>query len=115
MRYRSREHKRVLIVEHDPAVASTLALELGALGYDVAETSRSTDALVLIERHVIDVAIIDDELSGIGVVAERLSARRIPFIVVTGKQNVIRGAVHTLWRPVLFGGVLAAVDDAVRR
>src|SRR5690242_46630 len=78
---------RVLIVEDESLVASYLEELLGIEGcIVVGPVSRVPEALALIERERPEAAILDLNLHGEPTiaVAEALTARHVPFVVVTG-------------------------------
>ena len=78
---------RVLIVEDEPVLALTLEELLVDGGFEVVGTTGKLEkALTLIGSAVFDVAIIDANLAGVsaGPAATALTARELPFIVVSG-------------------------------
>jgi len=79
--------KRVLIAEDDGLIAEDLrALVERQGGIVVIMAPTTAGALAAVERHAVDLALLDVRL-GDGTaedVARALRARRIPFIVVTG-------------------------------
>ena len=78
---------RVLIVEDDARVADLLADMLGDLGHQVVATEHTRDAaLARAESVQADLAILDINLSGRPAfpIADRLQARSIPVVFVTG-------------------------------
>ena len=78
----------VLIVEDEPLIAMMLEDFLDVLDKRAAGTADSVaEALVLVEKGGIDVAILDVNLRGgekSTPVAEALAARDIPFVFATG-------------------------------
>ncbi len=90
---------KILIAEEDTAGRSALAGELKRSGFEtVIEAENGEDALIQIERHRPDVAIIDvwlSKLDGIGVVNHiknlKLGADKLPAVIIvsaTSKQSV---------------------------
>jgi len=80
---------RVLIVEDDFFVADFTQSLLEELGCAVIGPAGSqSDALALIEGEEPDLAVLDVNLEGedVGVVAEALRTRSIPFIFQTGYE-----------------------------
>jgi DNA-binding response OmpR family regulator len=78
---------RVLIVEDEPLVAENLRADLIDEGFEVVGVAaRVEGALRLIHGMGFDVAIIDANLAGISAApaAAALSARSLPFIVLSG-------------------------------
>lgn len=79
--------KRLLIVEDEYFIASDLKRALEAQGLAVVgPVGRVADALALIERERIDVAMLDVNLGNAMCfpVAERLRACGVPFLFLTG-------------------------------
>ena len=77
----------ILIVEDEPIIAMMLEEFIDSLGYDVAGTADTLDgALALVAQGGFDSAIVDINLHGIPgwPVAEALSKRAIPFVIVSG-------------------------------
>ena len=90
---------RILIVEDDRLVASYLEELLGVAGCVVlGPASRVREALALIARERPEAVLLDLNLCGepTTAVAEALTARRVPFVIVTGY-----GAEHVPDEPAL--------------
>ena len=78
---------RVLVVEDEYLVADDISETLEELGYQVAGPAATVrEAMELIEEGSIDGALLDANLDGLssGPIAELLSNRQIPYVVVTG-------------------------------
>lgn len=78
---------RVLIVEDEAQVALQLEDMLGDLGASVVgPASRVGQALDLLDRQVVDAAVLDLNVAGelVYPVADQLAARGIPFVFATG-------------------------------
>ena len=81
------EGRRILVVEDEPFIALTLEDMLTELGCVVAGmASKVADALNLIEREVIDGAVLDVNLGSqkIDPVADALATNETPFVFTTG-------------------------------
>ncbi|HET8995953.1 MAG TPA: response regulator [Acetobacteraceae bacterium] len=81
------ERPRVLVVEDEAMIAMLIEDMLEELGYAVAMVAgRLQTALQAVEAHNFDVAIVDVNIAGQTSypVADRLTARGIPFAFVTG-------------------------------
>jgi DNA-binding response OmpR family regulator len=81
------QRNRVLIVEDEPLVAEDLRTVLVDAGFEIAGVaSRVGKALSLIENVGCEAAIVDANLAGTsaGPVAAALSARGLPFVVLSG-------------------------------
>lgn len=111
--------RRVLVVEDEYLAATALADELTDAGAQVVGLAPSiSKALALIGRTLaIDVAILDVNLGGEAVypVADALSDRGVPFVLVTGYDRDAIPAryqgVPSLQKPIASKAVL----DALRR
>ena len=78
---------RILVVEDEMLIAFDIEDCLAALGHDVVgPASRVSDALQLVEREPIDLALLDINIAGevIYPVASQLKARGVPFIFLSG-------------------------------
>jgi CheY-like chemotaxis protein len=79
---------RILVVEDEPMIATTVAEWLGELGHTIigpAETMES--ALMQLADKGADMALLDVSLAGVPVgltLAEMLKAQQIPFAFLTG-------------------------------
>lgn len=81
------KNPRVLIVEDEPILAYALEETLVEAGFEIAGVAgRLEAALALIKIGDCDAAIVDANLAGVsaGPAALALSARKIPFVVVSG-------------------------------
>jgi DNA-binding response OmpR family regulator len=79
--------QRVLVAEDDKLIALDIAGELKRAGYTVVgPVSRLDAALALAECQDLDAAILDVFLDGAHVwpLGERLAARAVPFVFLTG-------------------------------
>lgn len=113
--------RRVLVVEDEPLVAILLDEALQDGGYEVVgpvENLKSAIQLAGSER--IDVAVLDINIDGTisDAVADRLLARGIPFIFVSGEQKDLGlryGAVPLLRKPFSADDLYRAVAAAIAR
>ncbi len=83
--------KRILIVEDEPIVAMDMAETVRALGYEVFGLAPSlAKGLDLLKGRSPDLAIVDADLGGEAStpIAEELSRRGVPFVMVTGYDDV---------------------------
>lgn len=78
--------QRVLVVEDEWLLASSLAAELSSVQLELVGPAATEKALDLIEQHKPDAAILDGNLGGEFAygVAHALRARDIPFLFLTG-------------------------------
>lgn len=82
---------RVLVVEDNFLAAEAISLMLGDLGHEVVgPVSTIHDALTTLERHAIDVAVLDVDIRGHPVipVARRLRERDCPILFLTSYGNM---------------------------
>jgi DNA-binding response OmpR family regulator len=82
-----KHYTRVIIVEDDPLLAFTLEELLIDAGFKVVGVAlKLNKALALIGSAMFDVAIVDVNLAGVSTspAASALTARGIPFIVLSG-------------------------------
>jgi DNA-binding response OmpR family regulator len=87
MAVKTPQSARILIVEDEPLVAEDLRTVLVDAGFEIAGVAaRVATALSLIETVACDAAIVDANLAGASAspVAAVLSARGLPFIVLSG-------------------------------
>jgi len=82
----------VLVVEDDPVVAIDYLFQLKDLGAAREFKSSNREALLYLARNEIDAAIVDYNLrdGNCAPLLECLSARQIPFIVVSGDTFAMR-------------------------
>jgi CheY-like chemotaxis protein len=89
---------RVFIVEDEILLRLDLEDMLVDLGCIIAGSASSADeALALVEDLSFDIGVLDVNLAGVRVdaVADRLAARRIPFIFTTGYGERGRPGQHS--------------------
>lgn len=86
---------RVLIVEDEPTIAINVEDDLIDAGFQIAGVAaKLEEALALVESGTCDAAIVDANLAGVsaGPIANALSMRGVPFIVVSGySQEQLHG------------------------
>ena len=85
-----RKPARILVIEDEPMLALTLEETLLDAGFEIAGVTGTLDkALALIESVGRDAAIVDANLNGISAapVAAALTARGLPFIVMSGYSS----------------------------
>jgi two-component system, OmpR family, response regulator ResD len=79
---------RVLVVDDEHALRRLLRLYLEKEGYEVVEADDGLDALSLLRRGGIDLALIDvmlPELDGFEVVRRVRTESGVPLILITGR------------------------------
>lgn len=97
--------RRVLVVEDDQVIASSLTADLKEFGFVVIGPAHSlADASALASTVALDCALIDIAL-GVETalpVAQILADRRIPFVFMTGQSEGTFHEVPTLLKPFTF-------------
>ncbi len=105
---------RILVVDDDPHQVAMLESMLAQAGYQVLSASNSRDALELLARSQVDLALLDvviDEMDGFEIcrrIKETPGTRDLPVIFLTGERGSLRmrlkgfevGAVDYLLKPV---------------
>ena len=81
---------RVLIVEHDPVIATDLFIAVEDLGFEpVGPAVTAKEGLDFAERETLGAALLDCVMMGetSEAVAKALAARGTPFLYVTGLED----------------------------
>ena len=89
---------RVLIVEDEPMIIFMLEDLLTEAGFEIAGVATTLEsALSLIETCTFDAVLLDSNLAGVSSapVALTLSARAIPFLVVSGYATSQQSAAYS--------------------
>lgn len=117
---------RVLIVEDEPRLSSTLAIGLRAEGYAVVEAANGINGLWQATEHEFDVVVLDIMLPGLNgyEVLRRMRARSVwtPVLMLTAKDGEYDqtdafdlGADDYLTKPFSFIVLVARLRALVRR
>ena len=117
-----RKPARILIVEDEPMLALTLEETLVDAGFEIAGVAGTLDkALALIESAGCDAAIVDANLNGISAtpVAAALTARGLPFIVMSGyspgQQPEVLRATPLIQKPCRAERLIEALQDVLSK
>ncbi|HEV7372286.1 hybrid sensor histidine kinase/response regulator [Arenibaculum sp.] len=116
-----RDGRRILMVEDDPVVASTVGAALAEAGYEVARVSTADDALPLLaSRARIDLLFSDvvmpGKRSGIDLAMEARRLRpELPVILTTGYSEKVARAdgFPVLAKPYRIDDLIRALDAAL--
>lgn len=107
--------KRILVVEDEFLVASSLETLLGDAGAEVAVANKASDAITTLRGSRFDAAILDVHLadqSSYGV-ADELRSQNAPFVFLSGYLTVREGYadVPFLTKPFTDDTVIAAMSN----
>ena len=116
---------RALVVEDDPRIGKTLAVNLRARGYDADVAVTGEEALQLAARHHPDVVILDlglPGMDGLDVVRGLRGWSPVPIVVLSGRgseaakvEALDLGADDYLTKPFGMDELFARLRAAVRR
>lgn len=100
----------ILLISNAQHTSTTLGARLGAAGYMLTGVANAHDALVVLEQHSFNLAIVDEDIScaaGLGFIQTLRERFRLPFIVLTtcGEQShagraISEGALAYVIKPV---------------
>lgn len=112
---------RVLVVDDEPGIRSTVAEMLSLEGYAVDEAANGEEALAVVKRRRPDLVLLDlrmPVLDGWGFVAAlRTRGVSVPIVVMTAARDTQRWAEQiaargTLAKPFGYDDLIAAVERA---
>lgn len=117
---------KVLIVEDDEAIGSSLEQVLAERGYLVVRCTRGADALIIADAERPDVVLLDlglPDLDGVDVCRRlRRGSPRLPIVMLTARDAEIdivlglsAGADDYVTKPFRLGELLARVGAQLRR
>jgi two-component sensor histidine kinase/two-component SAPR family response regulator len=113
--------KRVLLVEDEALVALDLAHMLGGMGFEIIGPMHTLSEGLAGPLDRADVAVLDVNLRGENVspLADRLKARGVPFVLVTGYEREsldrLDDAAAVLQKPVQLASLREALGLALER
>ena len=111
--------KTILVVDDEMLIAIDMQTQLEDLGHTVLVAPALNEALALVEREAIDVAIVDWHLGGAisEPLIESLRKHRIPFVLSSGSAlEELAGlfpAAPILTKPYASDALLDALDRVV--
>jgi len=115
----------VLVVDDDPAIRRTLAINLRARDYDVETAGDGRSALQAVDERMPDVVLLDlglPDLDGVAVLRRLRTFTQVPVIVVsarTGSDDKVEaldlGADDFVTKPFVIEELLARIRATTRR
>jgi two-component system, OmpR family, KDP operon response regulator KdpE len=87
--------KRILVVDDEPAIARVLRVKFTLAGYDVISTTSGAEAIEMVRTNQPDIMLLDvmmPDVTGLDVLEGVRGFSRVPIIVFTGRQDMIRFA-----------------------
>lgn len=81
---------RVLVVDDEPEIADLVAVYLRGEGFQVFSCGTGTEALAVLEREKIDLAVLDvmlPDISGMTLCAEIRRSHQFPILMLTAKNE----------------------------
>ncbi len=117
---------RVLLVDDETSFVEALARRLGIRRFEVLTASSAAEALEVLDREEVDVAVVDVKMPEVdGIEATRLFRARHPqveVILLTGhasieasQEGLTIGAFDYLLKPVSIDELIYKIEDAFRR
>ena len=115
----------VLVVDDDPGINRTLAINLRARGYDVETVGDGRSALQVVEERMPDAIILDlglPDLDGLSVLTRLRRSYRVPVVILSARHEtddkveaLDEGADDYVTKPFDMEELMARVRAAVRR
>lgn len=116
---------RILVVDDDRLVLTTVTHGLAQAGYDVIDADNGDDAILAAREHRPDLALLDIRMegkSGFDVAEYLRDVSRVPFMFLSAyaddktiAQVRALGAIDYMVKPVDVARIVPAVDAAMRR
>jgi DNA-binding NtrC family response regulator len=119
---KTKMHKKILLVDNDWSVCDSLATLLRSEGYDVAETTDSAKAAILIKKDRYDVCLFDYKLDGLnGIELLKMTKEvnpRCPVFIISGVVDLDRSceklADGVFSKPFHIEALLRGIADIVQ-
>ena len=122
---RSEKRRRILLVDDDRVILSTLGQGLQQAGYDMVQAVSGAEALKLIETEKPDLAVLDvrmPNMSGIELAKHLSEHTTVPFMFLSAysnldvaKQAAEYGAIGYLVKPIDTTQLIPALEAALAR
>lgn len=120
----ARQSARLLLVDDDPSLLKLLGMRLSSEGYQVTTAASGPEALRLLQKEKIDLAISDlrmDEMDGLALFGEIQKLNpSLPVIILTAHGSIPdavsatqQGVFSFLTKPVDRDALYKAIDDAL--
>lgn len=116
---------RILVVDDEPSIRRLMRLYLVKAGFTVEEAATGSEALAILRRGNIDLAVVDvmlPEVDGFDVVRKARQSSAIPIILLTARGEEVNrvaglevGADDYVVKPFLAQEVVARVRAQLRR
>ncbi|MGI9645980.1 MAG: response regulator transcription factor [Ilumatobacteraceae bacterium] len=116
---------RVLIVDDDPEIRSSISAVLGDHGYDVAEAASGAEGLAEVGRIIPDLVLLDlglPDIGGLDVLVQLTRDGAVPVLVVSARSGetdrvvgLDLGADDYIVKPFSARELVARVNAAIRR
>lgn len=115
----SLEGRSLLVVEDQPLIAMDITQAFEATGAAVTTTNTLKHALLLVEHDGLSGAILDHALGDgdSSQLCERLTERRIPFMIYSGYPHVGGACQHALHveKPATHEALVSAMEGLIRQ
>ncbi len=116
--------QKILIIDHDPRVLSTLVEFLSDEPYDVCTAENAEEGLKILRREKIDLAVAEKDMAGLDGIAllKRVAAEKIQTnILIMGsvllmevtKKILTEGAVSVMDKPIKKDKFLAEIKNCI--
>lgn len=116
--------QKILIIDHDLSILSTLVGFLSDEPYDISTAENGKEGLKILRREKIDLAVAEKDIAGLDGIAllERVAAEKIQTnVLIMGsvvpmevtKEILTAGAVSVLDKPIVKGKFLAEVKTCI--
>lgn len=116
--------QKILIIDPDPRVLSTLAGFLSDEPYDVCTAENAKEGLAILRREKVDLAVAEKDIAGLDGIAllERVAAEKIQtnvlimgsvFLMEVTKEILTAGAISVMDKPIVKDKFLAEVKTCI--